>query len=228
MYLYFLDGLRFRLVNLILFLRCHLPVSGLGHRDRTHFLLTIRTLGQEFLCIGPSPCIFLVKRITSFWFLWEFDIVMILWFQQDFIDFDITQFLIIIRCQWDMATRLHWLNPYLQILCYGIQLLLIFLELSNIAYNIAFDDSFGQVLELSFHKSMDAVDCPINEIWLLDTGLRLRWSGHILYKIIDNYFELGCWPNWWVILRYLVWLPKADNQDWSTAYNPLAIIFVVL
>ena len=85
-------------------------------------------------------------------------------FQQDFIDFDITQFLIIIRCQQDVVTRLHQLDPYLQILYYKIQLLLIFLELSKIPYNIGFEDSFGQVLEVSFHKFMDAVDCPINEI----------------------------------------------------------------
>ena len=85
-------------------------------------------------------------------------------FQQDFIDFDITQFLFIFRCQQDIATRLRQLNPYLQILCYGIQLLLISFEFSDIAYNIAFEDSFGQVLELSFHKSMDAVDYPINKI----------------------------------------------------------------
>ena len=98
MYLYFLWGLSFRLVDHILLLIYYLPVSRLGCRIR--LALTIRTLSKEFLDIGPSLRIFLVKWIASIRILWEFDIVMMLClaiedFLQDFIDFDFTDALLI-------------------------------------------------------------------------------------------------------------------------------------
>lgn len=81
-------------------------------------------------------------------------------FQQDVIDIGIDwSLLIIIRCQRNIAIRLHY--PYLQILCYRIQIiqhLLVFFPHIT-------EDSFENVAsEFVLHNYKDAVDCPINEI----------------------------------------------------------------
>ena len=108
MYLYFLWVLRSRLVDHILF-RFNLPVTRLGH-SCIRLALTFSALGKNFLRLYIGPClrVFLVKWIASNWLLCGFNINMMLCLAtKDFADFDITQFLLINRCQRDMVTWLH-------------------------------------------------------------------------------------------------------------------------
>jgi hypothetical protein len=105
----FSQWLKLRFVDLIILIGFHLLDRGLP------LALAIRTFSRGFKSLDDGPFLRVLpdRWIASSWLLWKFGTLLMMLcsavkdFQQNFIDFDITRCALNIRCQRDIATRLH-------------------------------------------------------------------------------------------------------------------------